>query len=255
MHTTFAPVGRIFYGLAIAAMGALTIYYRTFPYMLVPPNHGWLTDHLTPMYVSGGLLFLAGVCILLAIKSRFVSLVLASLLLSIFIFWFLPYELLVSPNYGHFGVWENAAKELALAGGACVVAGDRRLLPVGTVVFGLTILSFGIDHFLYARQAAGYIPSWIPIHLFWMYFTGSALFGSSLCIILNIRRNGMAALLGGMILIWVFILHLPKALASPAGDPGGEITSAFLALAYCGIAFVIAGTRPGRAPSQVFVLE
>jgi hypothetical protein len=56
----------------------------------------------------------------------------------------------------------------------------------------------------------------------------------------------MATLLGAMIFIWVIILHIPKAIAASADDAGGEITSAFLALAYCGIAFVIAGSQGHR---------
>jgi hypothetical protein len=47
-----------------------------------------------------------------------------------------------------------------------------------------------------------------------------------------------------MIFIWVIILHIPRVIAGPM-DNSGEASSAFLALAYCGIAFVIAGTaRP-----------
>jgi uncharacterized membrane protein len=103
----------------------------------------------------------------------------------------------------------------------------------------LSILSFGIDHFLYAKEAADYIPAWISNHLFWMYFTGSLLIGSAIAILLKIRRRLIAGLLGTMIFVWVVILHIPKAIAAPVADNGGEVTSAFLALPYCGIAFVI----------------
>jgi uncharacterized membrane protein len=145
-------------------------------------------------------------------------------------------------------------KELALASGALVMAGCfsnksenplirflRKLIPFGTIIFSLTILSFGIDHFLYAKEASDYIPSWVPNHLFWMYFTGSALIGSGIAIILKIKRGLSAVLLGIMIFIWFIILHIPRVVAFPFADKGGEVTSAFLALAYCGIAFVIAG--------------
>lgn len=159
----------------------------------------------------------------------------------------------------HFGEWENAAKELALAGGALVIAGGHsiqnknpligfliKLIPLGVICFGLTIVSFGINHFLYAKEAAGYIPSWIPHRMFWIYFTGSALIGSGMAIILKFKLPLMAALLGTMIFIWVLILHIPKAIAAPVADNGAEVSSAFLALAYCGIAFVIAGGKRSR---------
>ncbi len=246
--------GQIFYGIAIAAMGVLTIYYHDFPYMLIPPKHSWISNHAILVYISGGLLTLAGVCIAFRVKTAPVSLLLGTVFLLIFCFYFIPYELMVSPNYMHFYAWENAAKELAFSGGAFVIAGRfpgesenpvtrllRKLIPLGTIIFCLTILSFGINHFLYAKEASGYMPSWIPVKLFWMYFTGSALIGASIAIILKIKPGLMATLLGTMIFIWVLILHIPKVIAASFDDKGGEVTSLFLALAYCGIAFVIAG--------------
>jgi uncharacterized membrane protein len=248
-------LGRIFYGMAIAAMGYLTVHNNDFPYMLIPPGHSWMNGHVVLIYISGALLFLAGACIVFKKKIMQVSLLLGSLLLSIFCFYFIPYEFMASSNYMHFGDWENAAKELALSSGAFVIAGCfskntesplieflRKLIPLGAILFSLTIISFGINHFLYARDAADYIPSWVPDHLFWIYFTGSALLGSGIAMILKIKPGLFAALLGAMIFIWVIILHIPKAIASPIIDRGGEVASAFLALSYCGIAFVMAGS-------------
>jgi uncharacterized membrane protein len=232
-------IGRIFYGIAMAAMGLLTIYYRDFPYMMIPPHHHWTNGVAIVAYISGAALLVAGVCIALGKRTMRVALLLGTALLLVFCFYFLPYEFLVSPNYMHFGAWENAAKELALAAGAFVLAG-RKLNPIGIILYSLTIISFSIDHFLYANEAADYVPSWIPNHVFWLYFTGVALFGSGIGILLNIRRRLMATLLGSMILIWVIILHIPKSIAAPAAERGGEVVSAFLALAYCGIAFAIA---------------
>lgn len=228
--------GRVFYGISIAAMGLITLYYRDFPYMLIPPDRSWIGSHVIWVYVAGALLFLAGACIVLDRKR--VSLLLGIVLLLIFCFYFIPYELVVSPDHRHFWDWENAAKELTLAGGALAIAGRR---PWGPAIFALTIVSFATDHFLYAQQAAGYIPSWISNHLFWMYLTGAALFASGAAILLGIKRRLAAALLGTMIFIWVVILHIPKALAAPLATNEGEVTSGFLALAYCGIAFFIAG--------------
>lgn len=278
----FAKIGRLFYGVSIAAMGVLTMYYRDFPYMLLPPKHSWISDHAILVYLSGAFLFAAGAGIVLMKKVVPVSLGLGAVLLFIFCFYFVPYELTVSVNYLHFGDWENAAKELALAGGAFVVADWATVLAVrplgepglaagttgravratsgglkgrvreltgvgrfGAVLFGLTIISFGIDHFLYAKEAADYIPVWIPNHLFWMYPTGAVLLVSGIAIVVRIRVPLFAILLGSMIFTWVLILHLPKAIAEHAGGGGGELTSGFLALAYCGIAFIIGGrTKP-----------
>jgi len=244
-HLNLSNMGRVFYGIAIASMGLLTIYYRRLPYMMIPPKHHWLSDHVIWVYISGSLLLLAGICIIFEKKLRQVSLLLGTILLLIFLFYFIPYELLASPNFKHFGDWENAAKELSLAGGALVIAG-RRSIPLGVTLFALTIVSYSIDHFLYAKQAAGYVPSWVPYHIFWLYLTGTALFCSGITILLNIQRRLAATLLGIMIFIWVVILHIPYALSAPLARNEGEVTSAFLALAYCGIAFAIARVNSTR---------
>jgi uncharacterized membrane protein YphA (DoxX/SURF4 family) len=250
-----SDIGRIFYGTAMAGTGFLTIYYHDFPYMMIPPNHSWIPGFAMLTYIFGAMLFLAGACIVFEKKTRTISLVLGTVLLLIFCFYFIPYEFISSSAYMHFGEWENAAKELALASGALVIAGcfpeknENRLIrflnklaPFGAIFFSITIISFSIDHFLYANAAADYVPSWVPYHLFWIYFAGIALLGSGIAIILKIKPGFIAFLLGTMIFIWFIILHMPRVLASPVADIKDELASAFLALAYSGIAFVIAGS-------------
>src|SRR5947207_1177514 len=115
-------IGRIFYGIAIAGMGFLTIYYTDFPYMLLPQKHSWIPGLSMLAYISGMLLILAGACIVFERKIMTISLLLGSALLLIFCFYYIPYELMATSNYMHFGEWENAAKELALSSGAFVIA-------------------------------------------------------------------------------------------------------------------------------------
>jgi hypothetical protein len=244
--------GRIFYGIAIAEIGFQAIYDHNFPYIVPLPKNLWVPGLVILAVIFGAMFILTGICIVFEKKIRQVSLLFGSVLLLIFCFYYIPYEFLVSANYMHFGDWENAAKELALAGGAFVIAGCfpgknesslirflGKLIPFGAALFPITIISFSMDHFLYAKEAQAYVPSWIPDHLFWMYFAGVALLGSGTAIILKIRTGLIAALLGAMIFIWFISLHIPRVIASPFADLGGEVTSAILALAYSGTAFAL----------------
>ncbi|MFI5133831.1 MAG: hypothetical protein ACHQEB_05815 [Chitinophagales bacterium] len=255
-----AKIGRIFYGIAIAGFGFLTIYYNDFPYMLLPPHHFWITSHVMLAYIFGTMFILAGASIVFEIKTRPISLLLGIDLLLIFCFYFIPYQFMTKSNYLHFGEWENAAKGLALSGGAFVIADCfsgknensffrflRKLISFGAIFFSITIISFGINHFLYAKDVADYVPSWVPLHLFWTYLAGTALIGSGVAIFLKIKPELIATLLGTMIFIWFIILHIPRVIASPLADIGSEVASAFLALAYSGIAFVIAGVNEKRS--------
>ena len=253
-----SDIGRIFYGIAIAATGFQTIYYHDFPYWLLPPKHAWIPGPVA--YISGTLLVLAGACIIFKKKTRPISLLSGAVLLSIFCFYYIPYQFMSSSRYMHLLQWENAEKELAFSSGAFVIAGCfseknetllyrllGKLIPFGPMLFSIPIISFGILHFLYAKDVADYVPSWVPNHIFWTYLAGTALIGSGIAIILKIKSRLAAALLGAMIFSWFIILHIPRVIASPGAYLGSEITSAFLALAYSGIAFVIAGAAKKTA--------
>jgi uncharacterized membrane protein YphA (DoxX/SURF4 family) len=246
-------VGRIFYGIGMAGIGFQSIFYQDFSYMMIPPHAG-MPGTAALAYVSGLLLMLAGACIVFTIKTKPVALVLGTVLLLVFCFYFVPYEFMDSSRYMHLGQWENADKEWALSSGALVVAGYfpasnenaffrllAKLVPFGTLFFGITMATFGMDHFLYGKEAADYVPSWIPNHIFWIYFAGVPLFCSGIAIIFKIKVRVIATLLGIMIFMWVLMLHIPYSIASPFAGMGGEVTSGFLALAFSGIAFVIAG--------------
>jgi uncharacterized membrane protein YphA (DoxX/SURF4 family) len=256
-------LGRVFYGIAIAGLGFQTISDRDFPYMLIPAEHAWIPGLAVIACLLGAVLVLAGACIVFEIQAMSVSLILGTLLLLIFCFYFIPFQFIANPNYMHFGEWENAEKELALSAGAFVIAAGfkeqnenpltgilAKLIPIGAIIFSLTMICFGIDHFLFPGGVAEYMPVWIPFKAFWAYFTGTALIGSGLAIILKVKPELFAALLGVMIFIWVIILHIPKVIAVPVADRSGELASAFLALAYCGIAFAIAGTTKKQSCSQ-----
>jgi hypothetical protein len=254
-----SKIGRLFFGIGIAVMGLPTIFYKVFPYMLLPPR--FLTPgHPMLTFISGALLFLTGISIVFEKKTRQVSFLFGIVLVLIFCLLFIPYMFSAKSNFMHLTEWENAEKELALAGGAFVIAGCfsgknknelksfwGNLVSIGAVLYSIPIVSFGILHFMYGKDVASMVPSWIPYHLFWIYFAGAALIGSGVAIILKIRTRLIAALLGSMIFIWFIILHMPGVIDSSSADMSGEVTSAFIALAYSGTAFVIAGNSKKKA--------
>jgi uncharacterized membrane protein YphA (DoxX/SURF4 family) len=249
--------GRIFYAIAIAATGFQQLFYGQFSRMLFPtwtfhvPGIRWIAD------IGSLLLIYTGGLLMLNRKTMQVSFVLGGCLLVLFLFSYIPYDLFIFPLPKTFGIWTNALKELALSGGAFVIADsatkDRennssiirllsKLIPLGRIFFSVTMICFGIMHLLYTEMVSQLIPVWIPVHIFWTYLTGLSLIASGIAIIIKIGLKLAAALLGLMILIWLIFLHIPRAVSQPFADRGNEVISAFSALAFSGIAFVIAGT-------------
>ena len=149
--------------------------------------------------------------------------------------------------------WTSGFELLAMCGGALVIAGSSQssylhfpgsspnlTTTLGQYLFAVSLLVFGTQHFLYARFIATLIPAWIPGHLFWAFFVGVAFFATALAIIFRKRAVLATSLLGLMFFLWVILLHLPRVAASPHN--GNEWTSAFVALAMSGSAFVLART-------------
>jgi hypothetical protein len=250
-----STIGGILYGFSVFETGLQIIYFGKLPYWLIPHSYTQISGFKIFIVIFGVLLAITGISILINKLTKPFSIISGTILLLIFCFLYIPFQFSSATRYLHLAEWENALKELAFASGIFVLfyqygesAGNKffgffeKLSAIGYILFSVPILCFGLVHFLHAKDVADYVPSWVPYRLFWAYFAGTALLGSGLAIILKIKIRLIAALLGAMLFTWFIILHIPRVIASPVAYLGSEVTSAFLALAYSGIAFVIAGT-------------
>jgi len=263
----FSKIGRIFYGSAIAATGVQQFFFKEFFQIVFPPLPFQIPGLIYFAYLIGALLFVAGTAIALNINTKYFAFLLGCLFLFFFIFCYIPYELFLSPYRAyHLGLWINPLKEFAFAGGAFAIAGKitfysnstngksnfivflQKIVPFGRIMFSITMISFGISHFYYTDTVKNMVPVWIPSHLFWTYFAAIALIGSGIAIIIKFRVLVIGNLLGIMIFLWFILLHIPDAIANPISNNGNEVTSAFSALAFSGIALVIA--NPYFHPSK-----
>jgi uncharacterized membrane protein YphA (DoxX/SURF4 family) len=241
---------RAFYGIGIAGIGAQQFIYSEFRPVILAFWPSWIPAPSIWAYLIGAVLILTGAIIALTKKARVVSVLLGIFFFLLFIGSHVYYQFYLSPYDFHFGNWTNALKELAFSGGAFIMAAsfpearsfisNKTLLIIGRIFFSVMLIIFGYDHFLYTEFVATLVPGWIPGHTFWTYVGAVALIGSGVCILLKIQIRLVGILLGSMLLIWFVILHIPRAIADPNSGKGNEITSVFQALAFSGIAFVIA---------------
>jgi uncharacterized membrane protein YphA (DoxX/SURF4 family) len=152
------------------------------------------------------------------------------------------------------GPWTSAFELLALAGASLVLlaqfAGSTHRQPsawfqlAGRILFGGSLVVFGVQHVMYGAFVATLIPPWIPGRLFLAYFVGIAFFAASLAIVSGRVAALAATLLGAMFLSWVLILHAPR--VAGASHNGNEWTSLLIALAMSGAAFMVAGATAKR---------
>ena len=256
MDNRLVKTGRLLYGSSIVAIGLLQLCYRGFRPVILPAWH--IPGLIFWVWLAGFLLIGAGTAIVLEKQTYSISLLLGGFFLALFVLGHVPYELFVDPYSKNLGVWTNALKELALSGGAFALAGSlpgegdplqkrhplirllEKFIPLGRVFFSITMISFGIDHFLYTKGVSTLVPAWIPGPTFWTYFAAVALIGSGLAIILKIELRRVAFLLATMIFLWVIVLHIPRAITDPFGAESNEVISVFEAVNFTGIAILIA---------------
>ncbi len=80
------------------------------------------------------------------------------------------------------------------------------------VLYGLPFAVFGFNHFMYAQQMTGMVPSFMPFKIFWVYLTGAALIAAAISIISTIHIRLASLLLALMLFIFVAFIHLPGVL-------------------------------------------
>lgn len=248
--------GRACYGISMVITGIVQLYYADFRTVLIPPWPQWRLTPTLAAYIIGVVMIVAGIIIIISKRGREVALTTGTILLALFLFWHLPYLLFIQPHdITNLGLWAEASKALALSGGAFVVAGSyiedhrplpeifafpEKLIPYGRIFFCIVMIEFGIDHFIYIDFIKMLVPAWLPGQVFWTYLAGAALIAAGLAIIFKVMTKLSAALLGIVILIWLFVLHIPRAISDPVTGNGNEIVSAGDTLAFSGIAFLIA---------------
>ncbi len=230
-----AKLGRAFFAISMAAFG---IQYLIHAFFAAAPAPGppWTPAHSFWAYFIAIVCIAAAACIAANLQVRCAAIALAITILLRVLLVYVP-KLAANPHDP--GPWTSGFELLAMCGAALILAGTQTTIKLGRLLFAIPLVVFGVQHFLYARFVATLVPSWIPGHLFWAIFVGVAFVAAALSIATQIKARLSATCLGTMFLLWVLVLHLPRVAASPHN--GNEWTSAFVALAMSGGAFLLAG--------------
>ncbi|MGH9617493.1 MAG: hypothetical protein ACRD28_12195, partial [Acidobacteriaceae bacterium] len=247
-------LGRVVFSLAIAGLGIETLVCARFsthalgPAYDVIPILPWLPPIPWLAYVFGAILLASSAGIHFKRTATAAAMVLGSLL-------FLCAVVLDAPKYaasiGDMGLRTVVFESLALVSLACLSPTwgrkPRVLALFSRTLFALCLIVFGIDHFLAIKFIASLIPGWIPLHVFWVVFFGTALIAAGFSIAINFLERWATAGIGLMFGIWVVTLHIPRVLGL-YGIPGAphdpdEWSSLFIAVALWGGSWILARNR------------
>jgi uncharacterized membrane protein YphA (DoxX/SURF4 family) len=251
------PFGRLLFAAGLIAIGIEHYIFGDFITGRAPAWPASLPGQTVWAWVSGLVIVAAGISVLTGKRTR-VTMIGAALL--IFLWAFLRHIPVVAADSLLGGSWTRAGKSLVFIGGCLVIAATspregrtNLLLPaflvrndlymlVGRICLGVFLLDSGIQHFMFTSFVASLMPSWFPGDpVFWARFAGVALIAGGLGLLVG-RTARQAALLSGiMVFSWVWIIHVPRTFTSVSDG-----IAVFEALAFSGIAFVIAGFQQRR---------
>jgi uncharacterized membrane protein YphA (DoxX/SURF4 family) len=222
----------------------------------LPPMPPWAQGGAIGAYLVGILLLVTSATIFLNKQARLMSLVTGAW----FVFSFFIFHLQHASS-----VWSNgndrtrAVETLCIGVGLLALAAmtpaegfggmsadaNRKLIVASRIVFGVSMVIFGWQHFMYAQFLVALVQTWLPAHAFWIYFTGTAMMAAGASIATGILARVAGISLGIMFALFFLTLHLPRVLAAIHNQD--EITSMFVALAFGGISLIFAASTDKTA--------
>jgi uncharacterized membrane protein len=82
-------------------------------------------------------------------------------------------------------------------------------LSIARAVYGLSLIFFGVAHFIDVEDTVSLIPNWLAGHLFWAYFTGCAFVAAGMAILIGLCARLAACLSALQIALFLLLIWMP----------------------------------------------
>ena len=110
----------------------------------------------------------------------------------------------------------------------------NKIISFGKWLFVLPFLAFGFLHFGPLEFSLPYVPSWLPMPAFWVYFVGVCFILFVVSVLIKKYDKLAAVLLALCLFLFVILIHIPSAMAGDFKSVIGSVRD----LTMCGAALM-----------------
>lgn len=247
-NNTYLLIGRIFFAVAVLAIGIVHLVTGNFPTGLLPVTSVY-SGKIVLVYANGIALIVAG-ALILSKKYAYPG---AALAAAIWLVWLLIFHLpQLVMTYNSPFEWTPTFEVAMLLGGALVLMGlvasppnsKGKFVLIGSYVVGVSVLVFAVLHLIYLQFITTLLLPWMPFKLFWAYVVMISFFAAAISILTRIWLRLSTSLLGLMFFIWFWILHIPLVVTHYRVEP--QWTSIAVVLGASGVAFLLTASTFNR---------
>lgn len=214
-------VGRYLFGLTAVGFGIIAFVWHEATIAQLAKQVGSLPLAAVILYVTA-VADIAGGFMMLARCTLGIGA--ASIGFAMLVFTLLKIPDIVS-GPGVYNNWGGLFEQLSLLCGAIIVFADAgpqnqawraRAVRAAFVLFGLCVVSFGLEQAFYLKATAGFVPAWIPPSpMFWAVATTIAFALAALALLSGQYASLAAKLLTAMLVGFGIIVWLPQLFTAP----------------------------------------
>lgn len=247
--------GQVVYGVGVAGLGVMCLLAGNLGYVFQPVPR-WMPWRHGLAYASGVLLLAGGLAVLVPKTMARAALVLA---VYFFFVWLLLFNVPATvSNPTVVGRWEGCGLDMTIVAGAWILLALSRPPPAGPAarllgesgvslarrLYAIGLPLVGLAHFVNAREAIDYVPTWLPLRIDWVYLTGAAHVAAGLAILFGVVPRLAALLEAAQITSFVVLTHIPSVFVAPHDRI--QWAMLFDASAIAGSAWLVASTLAKR---------